>query len=236
MSRISECVLDPSRLAPVRRCMTKDKGPNPEGHQWAWMSISPEAIAFSCGAIAMEGDEVDHDHDPGELSLCRRLASEAAQVMEGVEIGMGTARPDVFFAPFFVTANRGAAVPAKVTEAVIRRAFGGTLYSDPEMEVVVEPLEMKGRWWTKGLEYLVDNDDALEDREAMADGKQILRKWAKMVKWFGRSGLHGCSFIMIKVRDFPTTSGWDCLDFPYLAVGITDAGSLVGMWGEVCDH
>lgn len=155
--------------------------------------------------------------------------------MDGVAVGM-TSCGDDRFAPFFVAATRGAAVPAKVTEAVIRRAFGGALYPDPDMEVVVEPLEMQGEWWTKVLEYLVDNDDALTDPEAMAEGRRDLRRWVEMVEWFGQSGLQGCSFVMMRERDFPSTGDWLCLDFPYLAVGITPAGSLVGIWGQVCDH
>ena len=232
MAFTRDCSLQPSRLEPFRSCMTDFRRPNPRPHEWANVSISPKVIAYSCGAIARQGDAVEHEHDPDELALCHLLSTEAARLMKGVCVGMGSSGED-YFAPFFVAANRGVPVEAVVTEAVVRQAFGGALYPESDMEVVVEPLVMKGEWWTLVREYLVDNDDALTDPDAMADGRRQLRKWTKMVEWFDRSGLRGCRFVMMRARYFPTTGEWLCIYFPYLAVGLTDAGSLVGIWGQV---
>jgi hypothetical protein len=232
MGQTSVCVLDPPRLEPFRECMTDFRKPQPRPHEWANVSISPKAVAYSCGMIARQGDPVDHNHDPDDLTTCRRISTEAARLMEGICIGMCSTGSD-YFHPFFSPASLGAPVPAEVDEVVIRRAFGGALYPGPEMEIVVEPLEMRGEWWTRIREYLVDNDDALTDREAMADGRRELRRWAKMVEWFGQSGLHGCRFVMTRARHSPPEGDWFCIHFPYLAVGLTDAGSLAGIWGQV---
>ena len=75
--------------------------------------------------------------------------------MAGVDVGMGSAGGDPF-EPFFMAASRGAPIARVLDEATVRRAFGGTLY--PGMNVLVEPLEARGGWWTAVREDLVDND------------------------------------------------------------------------------
>jgi hypothetical protein len=231
MVRAETCVEEPSRLDHVRDCMTNFLLRYPACPEWANVSLTPLAVAYSCGALAREGDRVEHDHDPAELALCRRVSAEAARVMDGVEVGMGSGGTD-YFAPFFVAANRGQVVPDVIDEAVVRRAFGGTLH--PVVEVVVEPLEPRGEWWTQVREYLVDNDDAERFPEELPEFEAILERWVEMIEWFrGRPELHGCRFVMTREREFPSRDGRVCLNFPYLALGITAEGSLVGIWGVV---
>src|SRR5262245_49755564 len=98
-----KCTLDEGRLDPIRSCMTNFLDPDPAGSEWANASVSAAAVAYSCGAIRRRGEVIDHDHDPDEWRLCRRLADEAARVMAGVEVGMGSAL-ESYFAPFFVVA------------------------------------------------------------------------------------------------------------------------------------
>lgn len=205
----------------------------PSASEWANTSLSTRSVAYSCGAIRRSGETFEHDHDPVEWKVCRQLSDEAARVMKDVEVGMGSSSY-AFFNPFYLVASKGSKVPVVLTEEFLRAAFGGTLY--PGMSIVIEPLEKRGAWWTKVREYLVDNDDALKDKEEMADGKTTLKRWNAMVRWFGaQTGLHGSAFVMMEGSHL-SKPDWCCIDFPYIALGITNAGSLVGIWGPYCDH
>jgi hypothetical protein len=153
--------------------------------------------------------------------------------MEGVEVGMGSSG-EHYFAPFHIVAECGAAAPRSLSEPVVRAAFGGTI--SPRVGMVVEPLEERGRWWAQVREYLVENDDALGDEELMAEGQEELDRWSELVRWFrGRREFHGAGFVMMGPARWPTV-GWSCCNFPYLAAGITEAGSLVGIWGNYVDR
>ncbi len=228
-----QCVLDLSRLDPIRPCLTNFLDPAPPDQEWANCSISQRAVAYSCGAIGRQGDVVEHDHDPEELAQCRRLSAQAAKLMEGVVVGMGSSGVNDFFAPFYVAACRGAKRPSKLDEDWLRRAFGGTIY--PGLKIRIEPLKERGEWWTMVREYLVENDDAMDDEEAYEEGKAELIRWQRMVQWFREEkDLHACSFVTMYAAE--RRLDWTCCDFPYLALGITQAGSLVGIWGRYVDR
>src|SRR5262245_49551077 len=105
---ITSCGIDKSRLAPIARAMQlpprgyKDESPE----DFSLNTISKHAVAYSCGRLAMPADKPAHRHDGKDLALCRRLATEAARVMKGTEVGMGSEGSD-YFAPFLVAANLG---------------------------------------------------------------------------------------------------------------------------------
>src|SRR5947209_8433000 len=127
MPLVTDCKPDPERLAVFRECMETygvDAGA-PADEEWPWNVVSRRAVAYSCGRIARAGEPVEHRHDPEDLAMCRRLSAEAAAVMEGTAVGMGSESTDPF-RPFFVAANVGAAVPEAVNEQLVRRAFGET--------------------------------------------------------------------------------------------------------------
>jgi hypothetical protein len=227
------CHLDESRLDPVRFCMTNFLDPAPPDQEWPNTSLSIMAVAYTCGAIRRRGEPVEHHHDREEWSLCRRLSDEAAKVMGGVEVGMGSSR-EAYFSPFYMVAAERAEVPEVLSVDLIRSAFGGTI--SPNALISIEPLEERGEWWTKVREYLVDNDDALQDPECMAEGKNEMNRWKAMVRWFRKQNeLHEPSFVMVGRPD-RANLGWCCIDFPYLAIGVTKSGSFVGIWGHYVDH
>src|SRR5262245_9610564 len=59
--------------------------------------ISKRTLVYTCGVIARNGDEVVHSHSAHEIELCKHLAAEAAKVVEGLEVGMGSeGTPAVF--------------------------------------------------------------------------------------------------------------------------------------------
>jgi hypothetical protein len=193
-----------------------DQDPDSE---WPWNVLSTKAVAYSCGAIARQGAEFEHCHQPEELALCRRLSGEAARIMAGIDVGMGN-EGSCAFRPFFVAANIGHKAPREVTEADLRRAFGGTIY--PPTHIVIEPLRERGRWWASVLDWYGDNEDPEED----------LRPWRELIRWF-----HSCadllapSFVLIGDRPRKPEDEQPGCVFPRLALGITPAGSLVGTGG-----
>jgi hypothetical protein len=78
--RVTHCKPDPERLAVIGECMeTYGQENNDPGSEWPWNCLSTKAVTYSCGAIVRTGDDVEHNHDPAELDLCRRLSAEAAR-------------------------------------------------------------------------------------------------------------------------------------------------------------
>jgi hypothetical protein len=148
--------------------MTNFLDPGSPGDDWPNTSITPSAIAYTCGATRRRVDPVRHRHEPDEWRRCRGPAERAAKPMEGVEVGMGSSG-EPYFAPVHCVAEPGAAVPQSLSEPVVRAAFGGTI--SPRVGMVIGPLEERGQWWAKVRESLVENDDALEDDVPMAEGK-----------------------------------------------------------------
>jgi hypothetical protein len=223
---ITDCQPDSQRLALFKECMeTYDMG-EPEA-EWPWNVLSRRTVVYSCGAICREGDtSLIHNHDPAEMALCRRLATEAATMLQGVEVGMGSESSD-YFAPFFIVASVGATVPTELTEDTIRAVFGGTIY--PHAEIIVEPLMEQGNWWAQ-----VETDCGLneEEDEAEEDIEACLRPWRAMVQWFHtQPALHTASFVMIGEDPLSEENG-GCV-FPRLALALTEAGSFVGIFGHV---
>ena len=222
---VRDCRVDEGRLAPIRECM-ENYGVGAAGAEWPHNCISTRAVAYSCGALGRAGDAIPHEHDPAELAFCRRLSAEAAGVMEGVELGMGS-ESESPLDPFFVAAKLGAVVPGAITEDLIRAAFGGTIH--PDASVVVEPLEERGAWWQAVRDDSQDDGYAREDEEAAAEADTTLGRWRGMIRWFREHGeLSGAAFVMIGHDD----PGVGCV-FPRLALGLTRAGSLVGLCGHV---
>jgi len=197
------------------------KDPSPE--DFSLNTISKRAVAYSCGRLAMPGDKLVHRHHAEDLALCRRLAGEAARIMKGTEVGMGSESSD-YFAPFFVAANIGDPVPKRITERLIRERFGGTIY--PPATIWIEPLKEKGKWWAAVL------SDGGEDDED--EKEQGLKPWRDMIRWFrSREELHGAAFV--RIGDDPLDR--ECHNagcvFPRLALALTGGGGLVGICGHV---
>jgi hypothetical protein len=236
-----ECTFDQARSDTLRPCMATDYSleqvrdfvpfdpfADPDG--FPLCCLSKRTVVYSCGAIARKGDEIQHDHPPGELELCRCLSSEAAKVVDGLEVGMGSegtpatidADPNIGtdnFVPFFVTANGRDQVANKLSEEVIRRRFGGVIY--PECAVIIEPLREAGDWWASVLLWY-------EGGDAEDESKKLLL-WRNMIRWFNAQK-DFCDTAFVSIGDQPEDGG-ACR--PRLAVGLTRAGSLAGILGIV---
>jgi hypothetical protein len=219
---VQNCKIDPKRVAPLKECM-ENYGVGDADAEWPHNAISRKTVAYSCGALGRTGDRIEHNHDPAELELCRRLSSEVAKVMKGTEVGMGS-EDSAPFEPFFVAANVDTQAPKKITEPLIREVFRGVIY--PPATIWVEPLREKGKWWSQ-----VRYDCSCYKGE---EKESYLKPWRAMIKWFhDQEKLHSAAFVMI--GDDPLDNEFKnagCV-FPRLALGLTEAGSVVGICGHV---
>jgi hypothetical protein len=187
-------------------------------------------VVYGSGRIARQGESVRHNVDREELALCRRLSSEAAELMAGVNVDMWSESSDPFRA-FFLAANADDPVPEVIDEALIRVKFGGTIF--PLATITVEPLAESGTWW--------EEVEANAGDSSGEEHEEYLRPWRALVQWFGaRPELKDSAFIRIGERtaldelergSYPEGTVIPGCVLPRLAVGLTRSGSLVGLFG-----
>jgi hypothetical protein len=194
--------------------------------------------------LAYPGGPNEHQHEPEEVRNCRRLASEAGVVCRGLEINLSESVSEL--APVFITANLQTPVAERLTPEILRTAFGGTIY--PQAEIIVEPLKEGNRGWeaiadnddgelhlAPGVESIYNREELLQLEEARkehrAKWKERVSRWRCVLEWFRtRDELHGGAFVIVGDNPLSRTN-FGCI-FPRLVLGITKAGSLVG----VCGH
>lgn len=208
----------PEQYAALRQYLdSADSDGSEEEGEWFDNVISKQAVAYFCGAIGRNGEVLEHNHDPAELALCQQLSAEVAQIMATTKVACDEG--EHLFLPFYITAKQGAVVPAQIIEAVIRSAFGDTIY--PQAQIVIEPLEEAGQWW----------EDVISDEET----NENLAPWQGMIKWFhSQERLH--SPVFVEIGDYPLDDevfGNSGSVFPRLALALTESGSLVGVCGQV---
>ena len=195
---------------------------NNQEAEWPGNILSKRTVIYADGTIAREGAEVKFAVDPEELALCRRLATELAKVMQGVEI-VGSSG-ECYLEPFYNTAQAGAAVPQRLDADLIRARFGGTIFSGAEIEV--EPMTEEGPWY-KDIASMYDEED------------EGLNRWKEMIRWFqSQSDFVDSAYICIGDNlegclDRPTEPGVEYYGvvMPRLIIGLTKAGSLAGVAG-----
>jgi hypothetical protein len=216
---------DVDRLAVIRECMEHYDVGDPEA-EWPNNIISRRAVAYGSGVIARRGDPVRHNVDPDELALCHRLSAAAAEVMAGVSVGMGSESGDEFH-EFLIAANVDEPTPTAITADLVRAKFGGTLF--PSVTITVEPLEESGVWWSE-----VEHDGSESEPE-------YFLPWKAMIRWFhSREEFVDTCFVRIgHDRDlwelprelWPSGTEITGCVLPRLALGLTQGGSLVGLFG-----
>lgn len=210
----------------LAECMEAYEVGDDKDAEWPNNLISRRAVVHSTGAIGKKGDRFQIRVEPKELALCERLSTEAAKIMGGVEVGMGS-ESGAFFEPFFIAAEIGAAVPSRIDEALIRKRFGGTIF--PPATITVEPLKEAGTWWSE-----VKQDGA-------GSGSKYFLPWRRLIKWFA-SRKEFVDTAFVRIGDYEALTSLDEDDYPEgtempgsvmprLALGLTRAGSLVGLFG-----
>ena len=155
-------------LGPLTECMEHyDVGSRK--HEWPNNILSRRAVAYPSGVIGRQGSIGEHSVDSEELDLCQQLAAEAAGLMQGIQVGMGSAQTSGF-APFFIAASAGSTPPGGMDQALVEQLFAGTLF--PGISITVEPLQCSGSWWdTLQADFEDEDEDEDEDEEETEDGE-----------------------------------------------------------------
>lgn len=205
---IQDCSVDPKRLTMMHECMGMDIE-HDSLHEYDWNVISRKAVIYSCGMICREGDRLVHNHDPDELELCRSFSAEVANILSNCCL---TTDEDTHeFVPFYVTANLNDAVPAIVTEKIVRSAFGNTIYSG--VEILVKPLEEAAHNFY---------DDHLTSFHS------LINAFARHPKISHPVFVEIGNTIVSDSED----TGSGCF-FPRLIIGVSNSGSLIGVFTYV---
>jgi hypothetical protein len=222
-AEVNGCTLDPDRQALFAAC-TASSGPFDVKDEWDHAVLHPHTAVYSCGRPARPGGPNEHDHPPGEIELGRRLSAQAAERLKGLD-AVGS-EGDGGYVPFFLTANRADPVPDAITPELVRRLFGGVIY--PQAEIVVEPLEERGKWWESVRFYFGYNPDGTHRNPANKKAHDAgIDQWRAFARWFRElKELRGPCYVAIGEHPLSETN-LACV-FPRLHVGLTPAGSLVG--------
>ena len=199
--------------------------------EWPNNVISRQAIVYGSGVIAKRGALLPHSVSPAELALCRRLAAECCKTLEGVEVGMGSESSD-YFQPFYITAIEGHPAPEAIDADLVRARFGGTLLPGIGMSVEKLQAEGSGLWWQEVLRDV--GGDVSGDTEAESE---VPPGWRSMLRWFSENE-EVSEAVFVRVTDEvsgPKPAGTQMVGsvLPRMAVGLTHAGSLVGVFGHV---
>jgi hypothetical protein len=216
MNSIGNCQINPERLQSLAECLETYgvERENLAEKNWPHNVLSTQTVVYDCGAYGQSGDTIPHHHNPVEFQLCQDLAAQAAEIMQGIYIGMGDEN-DHELAPFYVVANQDRPVPTSITEQEIRSAFGGTIY--PQARIEICPLQAgSGQWW----EYLSDPEYT---------DPAIQATWQKLIDWYQtQTNLSHPVFVEINLDTTDGHANNGCV-LPRLVVGLTKAGSLVGL-------
>src|SRR5262245_23254981 len=214
-----DCKGDPDLLETLYDCMLPW---GDDAEDFTCNTISKHAIVYSCGAIGLRGVPLRHCHDRGEIALARELSGEIATKLRGRDLGMPAAAT-ADFKPFFVAANTDDDSPLEITDTLIRRRFGGTIY--PPAPILIEPLVENGVWWSKVLQG-VAGDHTLKEL--------YLKQWRATIDWFCKKPeLHAPAFVSIGERPLDRERrNLGCV-FPRLVLALTNTGSLVGLFSYV---
>jgi hypothetical protein len=211
---VRNCKPDSSRLGVLAECTTgcDFRG---TGGEWPGHFLSTRTVAYSCGILAREGEAVVHAHDRDELKRCRRLAAEAAAIMQGVYIGWAD-ESDHLLGPFSIPANAGDTAPRRITEKVFRAALRGTVF--PDAILTIEPFKKTSDWWKRVSALHPDLQEDPGEHERVA-------KWGRLFDWFrGHEELRAPAYVGFEEPKEAFTAV-----YPKFFLALTAAGSLVGL-------
>jgi hypothetical protein len=220
---ITNCQITPERLQSLTECLETygSEEYQPAEIDWPHNVLSTRTVVYDCGAYCRSGDTILHHHDPAEFQRCQDLAAAAAEIMQGIYIGMGDEN-DHELDPFYIVANQNSPIPTSITEQEIRSTFGGTIY--PQAKITICPLEPgSGQWW----EYITEPET---EPEYIALRAAELEAWQKLIDWYNQqSDLAHAVFVEIDLFPFEDHHQNSGCVFPRLVLGLTKAGSLVGL-------
>jgi hypothetical protein len=218
---------DGDKLRVLEPCMD-NSGVGCTDAEWPNNLISRKSVVYESGVIVRAGATVRHLVAPEEFALCRSLSADASAILRGSQIPCSESGNEDF-EPFFIAANVDETPPQSISPELIRERFGGTIF--PLAAIIVEPLASSGRWWSD-----VENYFGSDDEEALA-------RWSALLRWFeGRAEFRDRAFVRIgewqqllelmdnRQSEFPEGTELTGCVLPRLALGLTIAGSLAGVF------
>lgn len=240
MPILSDFSPDDARLAVLKDCVD-NYGVGDENAQWPNNILSRQTVVYSNGTIARAGDDVSFAVDSDELDLCVRLANEAAALMEGEEVGMGS-ESGAGFSAFWICAN-GEEKAEHISENLIRARFGSTIF--PPASIEIGPISEETDPFGLVFEGIAEmQEEAQEDGpEEAARYDESLEKWKTLVRWFAsQPDFQDRAWVAIgdeaELQEVPEeqyppgTEMTPCV-LPRLMLGLTHGGSLCGLFGFV---
>ena len=193
--------------------------------EWPNNILSTQTVVYQDGTIAKVGDVISHSIDAMELKLCQQLSANIAEIMQDVEVGMGSESGDVF-QPFYIVKNTPAQM---INVAMIKHYFAQSIF--PLATILVEPLQKNTQWWT----------DVEQDGEESP--AEYFTPWLNMLNWFQQQrdfidvafvSIGDCELLQeIDQENYPDGTVITGCVLPRLALGLTAKGSLVGLFGYV---
>ncbi len=237
MSTLTHFEPDGARFAVLKDCIDDYGVAEDESAEWPNNILSRRAVVYGNGTIARASDAISFAVDSDELDLCIRLANEAATLMEGEEVGMGS-ESSAGFSAFWICAN-GDEKPAQIDEALIRARFGDTIF--PPASIKIEPLSQESSMFNSVREDA--ESSCTDDPENSSQYKATLEKWRELISWFAaQQGFRGTACISIghseefwdlSEEEYPPGTKITPCVVPRLLVGLTGKGSLCGLFGFV---
>ncbi|MBM3980663.1 MAG: hypothetical protein FJ304_10325 [Planctomycetes bacterium] len=224
-ARPAPCRPAPALMKPFRDLIAVVKYPNSvylkhgvdPSDEWGMGNVSRRAVRYSCGCLTRKGHPLAHAHDPAEVELCQRIATEAADRLKDFTVDEGAR-----IWPFFAATTTDSA-PAKLDEALVRAAFGGTIA--PGLNFEVSPLRRRGGHWDQldGVQFNLDMVPAEIDTPPDID-KYMRTAWDVFAEWFTNvPGLREHSRVGIGYSDADPGPLK-----PRMVLALTAAGSLLG--------
>ena len=189
MSVITEFKPDAQRRKPLWECM-KNYGVGDRSFDWPNNMVSTKTVVYANGTIVRRGEAVEFRVPREELDSCIELSEAAFKDNRSINFDFGSETSSPVW-PFFIASNAETKAPKRITEGLIRRRFGGTLF--PLATITVERLRPKGIWWD---ELVADRTTAGEPTEP------LLASYYSLCQWFEqRTEIVASSFIRIGDRN-----------------------------------
>lgn len=220
---LTEFGVDPRWMAAFEPCMNDYDCGDRALYEWPNNVLSVKTVVYENGVISKQGEPVDHAVEPDELALCKRLSDAMHAFVADVLVGMKS-EADVHWVPYFCATSAGS---SELDEASVRALFGGTIM--PLDRVVVEPMEEAGSFW---------------DDLCSGEDEATLAAWRKLMSFVeAEPELQSGWFVQIGFYEYGETldfegeppAGYEmkgsCL--PRMALALTKAGSVVGVFGHV---
>lgn len=221
---IQQLQLSAERTLALSECM-KNYDVGSATDEWPNNIISRFAEVYNDGSISKQHLPLQHQIDQNQLTLCQSLSAEIAEIMKNVEVGMGSNSSD-YFQDFYIVRSQHT-TDHKITPELIQSVFAQTIF--PLATITVEPLSTDTIWWQE------------VEQDGEESPSEYFDSWQNMITWFTQqSHFIDCAFVrigdstaleQIDQDQYPQGTVITGCVLPRLVLGLTEQGSLAGLFG-----